>query len=64
MKRYFELVLKGMPWSVITLTGIILLVYLPKDEVTILTITIGIFVFVFFAGPLFVILKNRLNKVK
>ena len=64
MKRYFELVLKGMPWSVITLTGIILLVYLPKDEVNILTITIGILVFVFFAGPLFVILKNRLNKVK
>lgn len=64
MKRYFDLLLRGLPWALTTFTGLQLLVYLPKGEITLVDIIIGIVVFAFGAGPLFIVLKDRLGKGK
>lgn len=62
MKHYIQLVLKGLPWALTTFAGTFIIMYLPKEGINAFTIIVGLLVFSLFAGPLFVLAKDKEGK--
>ena len=61
IRKYFQLVIKGIPWSIFFSVGFFIFeYYLLKNKSTITEMLIGSSCFVLFGGPTFILLRDKL----